>query len=42
MHTDATKENLILKELSDKEKSIIYAFEADVLNMALFGMTAKI
>jgi hypothetical protein len=41
IHTDAIKENLIPKELSGKEKSIIYASEADVLNMALFGMTAK-
>lgn len=41
IHTDAIKENLIPRELSGKEKSIIYASEADVLNMALFGMTAK-
>ena len=41
IHTDAIKENLIPKELSGKEKSAIYASEADVLNMALFGMTAK-
>jgi len=41
IHTDAIKENLIPKELSGKEKNIIYASEADVLNMALFGMTAK-
>ncbi|MDD4440119.1 MAG: KilA-N domain-containing protein [Tissierellia bacterium] len=41
IHTDAIKENLIPKELSAKEKNIIYASEADVLNMALFGMTAK-
>ncbi|NLY81847.1 MAG: KilA-N domain-containing protein [Clostridiales bacterium] len=41
IHTDAIKENLIPKELSGKEKSMIYASEADVLNMALFGMTAK-
>ncbi|WZL73668.1 KilA-N domain-containing protein [Clostridiaceae bacterium 35-E11] len=41
IHTDAIKENLMPKELSGKEKSIIYASEADVLNMALFGMTAK-
>ncbi|MGF7184773.1 hypothetical protein GGQ84_000858 [Desulfitispora alkaliphila] len=41
IHTDAIKENLIPKELSGKEKSIIYASEADVLNMALFGLTAK-
>ena len=41
IHTDAIKEKLIPKELSGKEKNIIYASEADVLNMALFGMTAK-
>ncbi len=41
IHTDAIQENLLSKELSGKEKSIIYASEADVLNMALFGMTAK-
>ncbi len=41
IHTDAIKENIIPKELSGKEKNFIYASEADVLNMALFGMTAK-
>ncbi|SHJ86561.1 KilA-N domain-containing protein [Dethiosulfatibacter aminovorans DSM 17477] len=41
IHTDAIRENLIPKKLSGKDKSIIYATEADVLNMALFGMTAK-
>jgi len=41
IHADAIKENLIPKELSGKEKRIIYASGADVLNMALFGMTAK-
>ncbi len=40
IHTDAIKENLIPKELSKKEASIVYATEADVLNMALFGQTA--
>ena len=40
IHTDAIKENLIPKELSKKEASIVYATEADVLNMALFGKTA--
>ncbi len=40
IHTDAIKENLIPKELSKKEASIVYANEADVLNMALFGKTA--
>ena len=41
IHTDAVKENLIPKELTTKEAQIIYASEADVLNMALFGKTAK-
>jgi hypothetical protein len=41
IHTDAIKENLIPKELAKNQTSHIYASEADVLNMALFGMTAK-
>jgi len=41
IHTDAIKENLIPQELSKKEINQIYASEADVLNMALFGKTAK-
>lgn len=41
IHTDAIKQNLIPKELTAKDISIIYANEADVLNMALFGKTAK-
>jgi len=41
IHTDAIKENLIPEKVSTKQSSIIYANEADVLNMALFGMTAK-
>lgn len=41
IHTDAIKENLIPPELSAKQTSLVYASEADVLNMALFGMTAK-
>ncbi len=41
IHTDAIKQNLIPKHLSKKQTSIIYANEADVLNMALFGQTAK-
>lgn len=41
IHTDAIKENLIPPELSTKQVSSVYASEADVLNMALFGMTAK-
>ncbi len=41
VHTDAVKENLIPKNISKKQSVIIYANEADVLNMALFGETAK-
>lgn len=41
IHTDAIKENLIPPNLSKKQVSFIYASEADVLNMALFGKTAK-
>lgn len=41
IHTDAIKENLIPQQLSSKQISIIYATEADVLNMALFGKTAR-
>lgn len=41
IHTDAIKHNLIPKELTPAETSIIYANEADVLNVALFGITAK-
>ena len=40
IHTDAIKENLIPKELTKKEASYVYANEADLLNMALFGITA--
>jgi len=41
IQTDAIKQNLIPKELTPAETSIVYASEADVLNMALFGITAK-
>ncbi|MBC7586793.1 MAG: KilA-N domain-containing protein, partial [Chitinophagaceae bacterium] len=41
IHTDAIKQNLIPKKLSALQTSIIYAHEADVLNIALFGITAK-
>lgn len=41
IHTDAIKENLIPKNLNKKQISFVYASEADVLNMALFGKTAK-
>jgi hypothetical protein len=41
IHTDAIKENLIPKELSKTQISFVYANEADLLNVALFGITAK-
>lgn len=41
IHTDAIKKNLIPVELTPSQISIIYANEADVLNVALFGITAK-
>lgn len=41
IHTDAIKQILIPKNISNKQSQIIYASEADVLNVALFGMTAK-
>ena len=41
IHTDAIKDNLILPELTQRQKTFIYADEADLLNVALFGMTAK-
>lgn len=40
IHTDAIK-NHIVPELSEQQKKFVYAEEADVLNVALFGMTAK-
>jgi len=41
IHTDAIKENLIPPEVTQKQQSHIYASEADMLNVALFGMTAN-
>lgn len=41
IHTDAIKQNLIPTELTPQQKSYVYADEADMLNVALFGMTAK-
>ena len=41
IHTDAIKQNLIPPELTPQQVSHVYANEADVLNMALFGQTAK-
>ena len=40
IHTDSIKENLV-PTLTDKQKVFVYANEADVINVALFGMTAK-
>ncbi len=40
IHTDSIKKNII-PILSDKQKNFVYAEEADVLNVALFGMTAR-
>ncbi len=41
IHTESVKNNLISINLSEEQKNIIYASEADMLNVALFGMTAK-
>lgn len=41
IHTDAIKQNLIPIEVTQQQASIIYSNEADVLNIAMFGMTAK-
>ena len=41
IHTDAIKEHLIPQELSKEQINLVYASEADLLNMALFGKTAK-
>jgi hypothetical protein len=41
IHTDAIRENLIPKVLSKNEINYVYSDEADMLNTALFGMTAK-
>jgi hypothetical protein len=41
IHTDAIKENLVPEEIDRYHASLIYANEADVLNVALFGVTAK-
>ncbi len=42
IHTDAIREHLIPPRISKSKEGFIYASEADVLNMALFGKTAKI
>jgi len=41
IHTDAIKQNLLPVELSKQQVNMVYASEADILNMALFGKTAK-
>ena len=41
VHTDAVQENLIPEKVSKKQINRIYAHEADILNVALFGVTAK-
>lgn len=41
IHTDAIKANLVPQEIDTYHRSLIYANEADILNVALFGMTSK-
>lgn len=41
IHTDAFKENLIPQELSKAQTSFVHTNEADLLNVSLFGITAK-
>lgn len=41
IHTDAIKENLIPKAITKQQTNFVYANEADLLNVALFGITAK-
>jgi hypothetical protein len=41
IHTDAIKQHLIPAELTKEQTSVVYASEADVLNVALYGITAK-
>ena len=41
IHTDAIKEHIIPPQISKQKMNVIYASEADVLNVALFGMSAK-
>jgi hypothetical protein len=41
IHTDAIKENLIPKKITKHQANVVYANEADLLNVALFGITAK-
>ena len=41
IHTSAIRQNLIPEEVTPAQASVIYANEADVLNVAMFGLTAK-
>ncbi len=41
IHSDAIKENLIPENISESKRKFVYADEADLLNIALFGKTAK-
>ncbi len=41
IHTDAIKQNLVPAEVTSAQANVIYASEADVLNVAMFGMTAR-
>lgn len=41
IHTDAIKENLIPQKITKQQAGLVYATEADLLNVALFGLTAK-
>jgi len=41
IHTDAVQQHLVPQRLNKKQSGVVYASEADVLNVALFGMTAK-
>ena len=41
IHTDAIKDNLIVPNLTERQKTFVYADEADLLNVALFGQTAS-
>jgi hypothetical protein len=41
IHTDAIKQNLLPQELTSTQTAVVYASEADVLNVAMFGITAK-
>ena len=42
IHTEAIKENLIPKQITRQQAGFVYSSEADLLNVALFGITARI